>query len=204
MIFEVGDKLVSSEIFDTFFTCDLDACKGACCIEGESGAPVDESEVEHLCAAFSSIESYLPASNREYIEDHGAMYIDVDGDNVTQIVDGGRCVFTCFEKDGSARCAFEKSYSLGDNRLFYKPISCHLFPIRVTRLRDGREALNYYRWTPICEPARLLGKKLGVRVYQFLKEPLIRAYGNEWYEKLVEQAVLYLEGKKNDKRNESE
>lgn len=188
----IDDVLVSSEVIETYFTCDLEACKGACCIEGESGAPLIDQEMKPLCMAVPLIENYLPQSNRAYIEGHGLMYEDSDGDMVTQIIDGERCVFTCFECDGSARCAFEKGYSEGKNDVFYKPISCHLFPIRVSVLRDGRHALNYSRWAPICEPARALGEKLGVRVYQFLKEALIRAYGEEWYDKLVEQAELYL------------
>lgn len=192
---EIDNVLVSSEVLETYFTCDLKACKGACCIEGESGAPLINQEMKPLCKAVPLIMNYLPESNREYMDKNGLMYEDADGDMVTQIVDGGRCVFTCFEEDGSARCAFEKAYSEGKNDVFYKPISCHLFPIRVSVLRDGRHALNYSRWRPICEPARALGKHKGVRVYQFLKEPLIRAYGEEWYDKLVEQAMLYLEKK---------
>lgn len=193
----VDDVLVSSEVLETYFVCDLQACKGACCIEGESGAPLIDQELEPLCKAVPRILEYLPQSNQEYMEEHGLMYEDSDGDMVTQIMDGERCVFTCFEKDGSARCTFEKAYSENKNDVFYKPISCHLFPIRVSVLSDGRHALNYSRWYPICEPARALGKKEGVRVYQFLKEPLIRAYGEEWYDKLVEQAELYLEKKEN-------
>lgn len=191
----VDDVLVSSEVLETYFVCDLEACKGACCIEGESGAPLIDQEMEPLCQAVPHIVEYLPQSNQEYMEEHGLMYQDSDGDMVTQIIEDERCVFTCFEKDGSARCAFEKAYSEGKNDLFYKPISCHLFPIRVSVLSDGRHALNYSRWYPICEPARALGKREGVRVYQFLKDPLIRAYGEEWYDKLVEQATLYLEQK---------
>lgn len=119
------------------------------------------------------------------------MYTDMDGDLVTNIIEGGRCVFTCSEPDGSCRCAFEKSYTEGRNALFYKPISCHLYPIRMSRVGDSI-ALNYHRWQPICEPARALGRKLGLRVYQFVKEPLIRAFGEEWYAKLERVADEYL------------
>lgn len=190
MIF-VGDILISSEVLETYFCCDLEKCHGACCIEGESGAPIKADEIESICDSFQDIVPILPQSNIEYIEQNGLMYEDADGDMVTQIVDGGRCVFTCFEPDQSARCAFEMSYNEGGGCSFYKPISCHLFPIRVAQLSNGRQALNYSRWFPICEPARDLGKKLGIRLYQFLKEPLIRAYGEEWYEQLLAEADQY-------------
>lgn len=192
---EIGNVLVSSEVIDTYFVCDLEACKGACCIEGESGAPIAHNEIELIRDAFQDIQSYLPADHLEYISKNGVMYEDIDHDIVTQIIEGERCVFTCFEKDGSARCAFEKAWNEGHNRSFYKPISCHLFPIRVTELRNGKKALNYSRWYPICEPARLLGEKLGIRLYQFLKEPLERAFGEKWYVQMVEQAELYLRAK---------
>lgn len=191
----VDDIIVSSEVVETYFACDLEACKGACCIEGESGAPIIDQEIEPLCQAATLIMEYLPQSNQEYIEQHGLLYEDSDGDLVTQIIDGGRCVFTCFEEGGAARCAFEKACSEGKNDVLYKPISCHLFPIRVSVLANGKHALNYSRWYPICEPARAFGKRNNVRLFQFLKEPLIRAYGEEWYDKLVEQAQLYLEEK---------
>ncbi|MDD7558334.1 MAG: DUF3109 family protein [Porphyromonas somerae] len=199
----VGDIIVSSEVLETFFCCDLEACHGACCIEGESGAPIEREEVEMICNAFPNVQRLLPEKHLKYIEEHGLMYEDADGDLVTQIIDGEQCVFTCLEKDNSVRCAFEKCYTEGIDRSFYKPISCHLYPIRVSQLRDGKKALNYSRWVPICEPARELGRKLNLRVYQFLKEPLIRAYGKEWYEQLVEQAELYFQNKEK-RRDESQ
>lgn len=198
---KVGDVLVSSEVLDTFFYCDLSACHGACCIEGESGAPVANEEQELMRKAFPDIVSYLSDDILEYIAQNGVMYEDEDGDLVTQIVDGEQCVFTCQEIDGGVRCAFEKSWREGRNNVFYKPISCHLFPIRVTKLSNGKEALNYFRWEPICTPARNLGKKKGVRLYQFLREPLVRSYGEKWYNLLVEQAELYL---KDTERSEYE
>lgn len=192
----VGDTIISREVLDTYFCCDLKKCHGACCIEGESGAPIAPEEVELICKSYPHIEQYLPQSNVDYIEQKGLMYEDTDGDLVTQIVEGERCVFTCFEPDQSARCAFEKSYTEGGSCTFYKPISCHLFPIRVTQLRNGQKALNFSRWSPICDPALDLGRELGLRVYQFLKAPLIRAYGEEWYEQLVAQAEIYFSNKK--------
>ena len=195
-ILSVGDVLVSSEVIDTYFCCDLEACKGACCIEGESGAPILDQEQDLVCNAFPLIEPYLDEESLKYIEETGLMYTDMDGDLVTNIIDGGRCVFTCFEGDGSCRCAFEKAYSEEKNEIFYKPISCHLYPIRMSQVGDSI-ALNYHRWAPICEPARAQGEKLGVRLYQFVKEPLIRAFGEEWYEELEAVAQQYLEERDN-------
>lgn len=186
----VDDVIVSSDVLETYFECDLEACKGACCIEGESGAPLLEVEEGLICQAFSKVEPYLSDKNRAYIEEKGLMYTDSDGDMVTNIIEGRECVFTTFEADGSTRCAFEKAYSEGKNDIIYKPISCHLFPVRVQQLRTG-QALNYVRWRPICEPARLKGERNGVRLYRFLEAPLIRAFGEEWYEELLEKAEAY-------------
>lgn len=215
MIF-VGDILISSEVLDTYFCCDLEACKGACCIEGESGAPIAKDEEQQICGAYPQVEYLLPKKNRKYIEQTGLMYEDYDGEMVTNIIEGRECVFTCFESDSSARCAFEKHFTesqarsqkqenkdqdLGASSLFYKPISCHLFPIRVKELKLGK-ALNYVRWQPICEPAREKGRREGIRLYEFLREPLIRAFGEEWYEELLEQAELYF--RSSEERNESQ
>lgn len=188
---EIENTIVSTEVIETYFCCDLEQCKGICCIEGESGAPLLEVERDLICQTYPTIQHLLPLKNIDYIERKGLMYYDEDGDLVTNIIDGGECVFTCTEKDGSCRCAFEKEYNEGKNETFYKPISCHLYPIRLTQYSDFI-AVNYHRWSPICEPARTLGKKLGIRLYQFVKEPLIRAFGTEWYEKLEKEATSYL------------
>ena len=193
----IDDIIVSREVLEVCFHCDLAACRGACCIEGESGAPVLEEEVQAICDAYPHIEPLLPEENRTYIEEHGLIYTDWDGDLVTNIIDGERCVFTTFEPDGSARCAFEKAYTEGIYRGFYKPISCHLFPIRVQKLRSGL-ALNYSRWQPICEPARALGKREGVRLYRFLEAPLRRAFGDKWYDELLEVAEEYFRERERD------
>ncbi|MDN4754042.1 DUF3109 family protein [Porphyromonadaceae bacterium W3.11] len=196
----IDDVIVSTDVLETYFECDLEACKGACCVEGESGAPILEVEEQLICKAYPSIESYLSQKNKSYIEDRGLMYTDLDGDMVTNIIEGKECVFTTFEKDGSARCAFEKACSEGRNDTLYKPISCHLFPVRVQQLHTG-QALNYVRWRPICEPARENGKRNGIRLYRFLEAPLIRAYGEEWYGKLLEEAEEYFRNKeKGDER----
>lgn len=204
-ILQVGNVLVSSDVVETYFACNLSACHGACCIEGDSGAPVAQHEVEPLCQAFTQVTEMLPPTNLQYIEQKGLLYTDEEGDLVTNIVEGGRCVFTCFEADGSCRCAFEKSYTeqLG-NTTFYKPLSCHLYPIRVRVLHDGTHALNYDRWHPICEPARLKGKQEGVRLYQFVKAPLERAYGKEWYHELETVAAQYLQQEEEEQATQYE
>ena len=187
---EVEDTIISRDVIETFFCCDLDACGGACCIEGESGAPVLESEKEAVCMAYPLVEHLIPEKNKQYIESKGLMYYDDDNDLVTNIIGGRECVFTCYESNGSCRCAFEKGFSTGVNEVFYKPISCHLYPIRLTQYRDFI-AVNYHRWE-ICEAARTKGEQLGLRLYKFLREPLIKAFGEAWYEKLEHEAELYL------------
>ncbi len=199
-ILDVDGILVSSEVIDTYFCCDLDACHGACCIEGDSGAPVLAQEEPLLEKTYPLVRTYIPEAQQRYIRKHGLTYTDEDGETVTMIAAGrSQCVFTCFEADGSARCAFEKGYTEGANPYFYKPLSCHLFPIRMQRMGDT-VALNYERWFPICEPARKHGREVGVRVYQFVKAPLVRAFGEEWYEQLCTVAEAYLQWK--NERNE--
>lgn len=187
----IDDAIVSFDVIETFFCCDLEQCKGACCIEGESGAPLLEIEAPLIEEAYPQVQHLLPPKNLDYIANTGLYYTDSDGDLVTNIIDGRECVFTCTESDGSCRCAFEKEYNEGHNRTIYKPISCHLYPIRLTQYRDFI-AVNYHRWQPICEPARALGERLGIRLYQFVKEPLIRAFGEEWYDKLTLAAEHHL------------
>lgn len=196
----IDDIIVSTEVLETYFECDLEVCKGACCVEGESGAPLLDEEKLLIAQAYPKIESLLSLRSRRYISEKGPMYIDDDGDLVTNIICGNECVFALFEEDGSARCAFEKAYTQGQNEVLYKPISCHLFPIRIQPLHQGM-ALNYMRWKPICEGARRKGKNNSVRLYQFLKEPLIRAFGEAWYDKLLEEAETYFRDK--EKSHES-
>lgn len=190
-MFHIQDTIVSRDLADVFFCCDLEACKGACCIEGESGAPLLEAEREAICKAFPLVQHLLPQQNRAYIEQHGLMYYDQDDDLVTQIIHGRECVFTCFEKDGSCRCAFEKGFSQGCNPVFYKPISCHLYPIRLTKYKDFI-AVNYHHW-PICNAALVKGKQEGIRLYKFVKGPLIRAFGEQWHNELDKEIQQYLQ-----------
>lgn len=191
----IDEFIVSTEIFDTYFLCDYDKCKGACCIEGEGGAPVERKEQELIIKSYPIIESYLDSESLEYIGKKGILYYDHDGDLVTNIINGGRCVFSIIDGADNCRCAFEKAYSDGYNEVLYKPISCHLYPIRVTRLNSGMIAMNYHRWQPICECAREKGVREHVRLYQFLREPLVRAFGEDFYHKLENEAEKYINGK---------
>lgn len=181
MLVEIDDKVVSTQIFERKFVCDLNACKGACCVQGDSGAPLTLEEVSIM---EDQLEHYLPYMRPEGIaevEKNGVFYIDTDNEPVTALINGGECAFVYFDGDGSAKCSVEKAY-LEKKTDFKKPISCHLYPIRVKRF-ETLTALNYSEWH-ICEPACACGEKLDVPVFRFLKEPLIRAFGETFFKEL--------------------
>ena len=170
------------------FICNLDACKGACCVEGDAGAPVELDEIEKLEEVLPVIWEELAPEARAVIDKQGVVYTDCEGDLVTSIVNNKDCVFTCYDEKGCCYCAIEKAYRDGKTD-FYKPVSCHLYPIRVGNY-GVYKAVNYNRWK-ICKAAEVLGRKEGVKVYQFLKEPLIRKFGEVWYNELCEVAIEY-------------
>jgi hypothetical protein len=182
---QVGELLVSEDIFETYFVCDLNACKGACCVEGDGGAPLREEELGILEETLSDVHPFLPESGKRAIELQGAWVVDTDGDYVTPLVDGKHCAYTVFSEDGKANCGIELAWKSGKSK-FRKPISCHLYPIRVQKLADT-DALNYHQWS-ICEPACRCGSSLKVPLFKFLKEPLISAYGEAWYAQLPDVA----------------
>lgn len=186
---QIGNTLVSLDIIEKFFCCDLDACKGECCIDGDAGAPLSEDEDRKLKAMIEEIKPHLTPKARAAVENEGPSYIDTEGDLVTQLIEGSACVYTCMEKDGLCLCALEKARRAGNNRMF-KPISCSLYPARIKEY-DTFTAVNFHRWK-ICRPAETLGRKKGIRVYEFLKEPLIRRFGKEWYDELELTAREYL------------
>ena len=188
----IGETLVSSDLVTVFFACDLDACRGACCVEGESGAPVTEAEERAMERAFPLIRDLLRPEAAAVAEKEGLAYTDQEGDRVTALFRGRECLFACPEASGGVRCAFEKARSEGRKTGFLKPLSCHLYPVRLSRVGET-DAVNYHRWKPICEPARRKGRSEGIRLYRFLKEPLIRAFGREWYDELEAAADLYLQ-----------
>jgi len=191
-ILQIGDILISSEILTEQFCCDLSVCKGQCCIEGDAGAPVTLDEIGEIEQVIDEAWNDLSASAQSVIDKQGVAYTDEEGDLVTSIVNGKDCVFTYYDdiNIGSVTvcqcclCALEKAYRAGKTR-WCKPISCSLYPIREKVFRDGTIALNLHHWK-VCECAFKKGRELQLPVYQFLKEPLIRRFGTEWYEELCE------------------
>ena len=187
-MYQIGDVLISDEVLTERFVCDLEKCMGACCIEGDAGAPVDLDEIMQIEELLPIVWDELSIPARKVINKQGVAYSDPEGQLVTSIVNGKDCVFTCYDEKGGCYCALEKAYREGKTK-FYKPLSCHLYPIRHKKVGD-LDALNYHRWD-VCKAAVLLGEQLDVRVYEFLKEPLIRKFGEEWYHEL-EDAVAEL------------
>lgn len=178
---QIGDTVVSELLLDNKFICNLEACKGACCIEGDAGAPLDEEELQELVDVFPHVKPYLSEKAIAALEEN--LYtIDGDGDYVTQLVDGKECAFVSFKEDGTTQCSIEQAHKDGKTD-FKKPISCHLFPVRLNEYKDFT-AVNYAYWD-ICDDACILGEKLGVPTYKFLKEPLIRKFGEKWFEELT-------------------
>lgn len=180
-IIEVGDVLVSIDIFREKFCCDLDACHGECCVEGDAGAPVTTDEVAAIEDSVETVWTELSASAQAVIDRQGVAYVDEEGDLVTSIVGGKDCVFTCHE-GGCCFCALEKAYREGRIK-FCKPISCALYPIREVAMSNGTVGLNYHEWN-VCRAAVAKGRELDLPVYKFLKEPLTRRFGADWYEML--------------------
>lgn len=182
---QIEDIVVSSDVLTEKFICNLEACKGECCIEGDAGAPVEKNEVAELEKVLPVIWNELSPEAQAVIKKQGVVYTDQDGDLVTSIVGNKNCVFTCYDEKGYCYCAIEKAYREGKCN-FYKPVSCHLYPIRIENY-GPYTAVNYHRWD-VCKAAVVLGKLKGVPVYQFLKEPLIRKFGAEWYQMLSDCA----------------
>ncbi len=174
-ILDIGGVLISSDIITEQFCCDYEKCKGICCVEGDAGAPVTMDEVAAIEDALDTVWPDLSASAQSVIDRQGVAYADKEGEMVTSIVRGRDCVFTCYNGD-SCLCALEKAYRNGNTR-FCKPISCALYPIREKRFSDGLVGLNYHRWS-VCRDGVEKGKTLGLPVYRFLKEPLIRRFGH--------------------------
>lgn len=185
MIVEVGDVLVSTDIFTEEFCCDLSQCKGQCCIEGDAGAPVSLEEVSAIEGCLDAVWRDLSAQAQCVLDKQGVAYVDQEGDLVTSIVNGKDCVFTCYDGD-CCLCAIEKAQREGRTDCA-KPISCALYPIREKVLSNGMSALNYNRWT-VCHTAVKKGREIGLPVYRFLERPLKRRFGEEWYALLLETA----------------
>lgn len=191
---QIDKVLVSDDVFSKKFLCDLAACKGACCVEGESGAPLEADEIGVLEDSLDDIRPYMRKEGIDRVDEVGVFTIDTDGDYVTPLVNGAECAFVHFDKGGIAKCAIETAYRAGKTD-FLKPVSCHLYPIRVTELKDFT-ALNYHHW-PICDPARACGAKVDLTVFRFLREPLIRKFGEDFFEQLEEADKLISQNKGN-------
>ncbi len=177
---QIDDKIVSQEIFDQQFVCDLNACKGACCVEGDSGAPLLKNEAEELEKFYPVIKKHLSRNGKKAIKKQGFSIIDADNDLTTPLVNNRECAYVYYDS-GITKCAIEKAY-LEDGISFKKPISCHLYPIRITEYKEF-DAVNYES-NKICSPACKLGELLKVSVFRFLKEPLIRKYGVSFFTEL--------------------
>lgn len=189
-IIQIDDCLVSEEILTEYFSCDYGKCKGCCCIIGDSGAPLDECEPEAIEKNYPLFSPLMRPQGRKAVEEKGFFEIDVDGDMVTPLVPGSEeCAYTCFDKDGNCFCSIERQWfaGIGD---FRKPISCWLYPIRVSVLGNGMRALNLHRWD-ICRDAYEKGRKEGIRVFEFLREPLERYFGEDFYSALSEASRIF-------------
>jgi len=189
----INNTLVSEDILNKKFVCDLNACKGECCIAGVSGAPLEKEEIDEIEKILPKVKPYMTKKGIKAVEEQGVYVIDEDRELTTPLIDGGECAFVYMENK-IAKCAIEKAYYEGKVK-FKKPISCHLYPIRIEQ-KKGVEKVHYHSWN-ICKPACSCGDKLNVPVYKFLKDPLIRKYGKDWYKQL--ELVADLKNKKSVK-----
>lgn len=196
---QIERTIISEDIIENEFVCNLNACKGACCIEGDAGAPVEEAELKILNNIYEKVVPYLTEEGRESIEKQGTYIKGEDGDWETPLINGGECAYVIRNEKGWALCAIEQAYN--DGKIDWKkPISCHLYPIRLQEY-SSFTAVNYNRWH-ICDDACTLGKELQVPIYKFVKEALIRKFGNAWYEEL-ELVVEHLKEEKKNKKTRS-
>ncbi|MCC6702366.1 MAG: DUF3109 family protein [Fluviicola sp.] len=187
---EIDDKLISTEIFERKFVCDLTACKGACCVEGDNGAPLTLEEVDILEEIYDAVKPFMREEGIAAVEKTGVFYMDEWNEPATTLVDNQECAFVYFDEKGITKCAIEQAHLAGKVD-WKKPISCHLYPIRVSKLTNN-VALNYDEWN-ICKPACACGEQLNVPVYKFLKEPIIRAFGEEFYDDMEKVDALLKE-----------
>lgn len=184
MMFEIDNTLVSLDLIEKKFLCNLGACRGNCCVEGDSGAPLNDDECKILEDIFETIKPRLTTEGVAAVEQQGKWIVDRDGDLVTPLVNNGPCAYAVM--DGNiVKCAIEMAWQTGEVD-FQKPISCHLYPVRISKVGDY-DAVNYEQ-IELCRDAVLKGNQLGVPVYKFLKGPLVRKYGQDWYNQLCEIA----------------
>jgi hypothetical protein len=184
---EISNKIVSTDLFMEQFLCDLPACKGNCCVHGDAGAPLTDDEALILEREFTSYKSFMTGQGLETIANQGFWVPDLEGEKVTPLNNGKECAYVYFDKN-IAFCAIEKAW-LEKRTVFRKPVSCHLYPLRVSKL-GNYDALNYHRWA-ICDAARTLGKKEKMPVFRFLKEAICRSFGEDFYNEMEKVYAEY-------------
>lgn len=187
-MFQIGKTLISEEIIDNDFVCNLTACKGACCIDGDAGAPLEDKETEILVDIYQDVKPFLRPEGIAVLEKEGAFVKGDDGEWETPLVNGSECAYVVFSDRGTAKCGLEDAYNAGVTK-WKKPVSCHLYPIRI-RAYSEFTAVNYHKWE-ICDPACSLGAELQVPIYKFVKEALVRKFGKKWYAELEKVAANY-------------
>ncbi len=192
-MFQIDNTLVTEDLFEKEFVCNLNACKGICCVEGDSGAPLLEEEKEILDRIYETVKPYLSEEGIKAIEEQGKYIIDFQGELTTPLINNKECAYVVQDKNGMYHCGIEQAYN--DKKIdWQKPISCHLYPVRVKDY-SGFQAVNYDKWD-ICSSACELGKQMQVPLYKFLKEPLVRKFGEEWYKDIEAVATQYYQEKK--------
>ncbi len=185
-MFQLGKTIVSEEILEKDFVCNLSACKGDCCVHGDAGAPLEKKEAEMLDSIYEKVRPYLRPEGNAAIQKQGTFIEKDNGDLETPLVDGAECAYVTFDNKGIAHCGIEQAYN--DEAISWqKPLSCHLYPVRITEY-SAFSALNYHKWQ-ICDPACSLGRELKIPIYKFVKDALIRRFGREWYSELEEVAA---------------
>ena len=187
-MFQIGKTLISEEILENDFVCNLNACKGACCVDGDSGAPLEEHETEVLVDIFTDVKPFLRKEGIAAIEEQGAFVKGYDGEWETPLVNNSECAYVIFDNN-IAKCGLEEAYNQGKTK-WKKPISCHMYPVRIREYSEFI-GVNYHKWE-ICDPACSLGNELKVPIYKFVKEALIRKFGDKWYSELEEVAKEHL------------
>ena len=195
VMLQIQNTLVSLDLIEQFFCCDIEQCKGECCIEGDAGAPITDEEEVKLREVLPAIWNDMSPTAQREVKEHGVSYIDSEGDRVTTIINDRDCAFSCYAPGGVCICAIDKAYREGRVK-WRKPISCYLYPVRITEYPTFT-AVNFHHWK-VCRSAFTNGRRLGIRAYQFLKEPLIERFGAEWYDELATACEAYLQQYGND------
>jgi hypothetical protein len=184
-MFQLGKTIISEEILEKEFVCNLSACKGACCVDGDAGAPLEEEELEQLRHSFPVLKGYLRKEGLQAIQEQGLYTTNELGEHETPLIEGKDCAYVIYDDKNLALCAIEEAYNQGEVE-FKKPISCHLYPVRIRQYSEFA-AINYHQWE-ICDDACQLGQELSVPIYVFVKQALIRKFGEDWYKELEEVA----------------